>query len=214
MTIKINIMYLNNWDVEKQDPAFFDKEMETIFVRPDYDIDEDIGGWIVREQIHAYLDSIHFEDNYNPPLVVCPYNDVEKYACIWQFVYLLEIKRIHSLESLRRVMPWKFQLYGDKWARKYLKEAYLLANLNDDPTMPPNMIVQGGPTQSWEDANLENHFRKIVDDAKKKYYTTHNEEMKSTTNSVENGNSFVLLKICFAILFLIVVVFIFAVVII
>lgn len=38
--------------------------------------------------------------------------------------------------------------------------------------------------------------------------------MKSTTNSVENGNSFVLLKICFAILFLIVVVFIFAVVII
>jgi hypothetical protein len=157
-------MYLNNWDIRKQDPTFYDNELKTIFVRPDYSKDEDSYGWIVHEKIHAYLASINFKDNYNPPLVEYPYNEVERYAFTWQFVFLLETKKIRSIDDIERIMLWKFDRFGDEWANKYFKDAQTYAR-DCDPSRPPSTIVLSG---SSLDQQLEDVFRNIVNDAKRK----------------------------------------------
>lgn len=156
-----------DWDPQKNDPTTFCPESKTILVRSDYDVQSDPHGWIVHEKIHAYLASINFKDNYNVPLVVYPNNDAERYAYTWQFVYLLEIGRINGLEGIRQIMPWKFKRYGDEWAKRYFYTAQIKSR-NDDPDLPPTMIHQGGRLDSSFDLQLEEKFRKLVEEAKAK----------------------------------------------
>ena len=144
------------WDERKDDPTEYDHLSETIFVRGDYDINKD-----VHEKIHAYLDSIHFEDNYNPPLVEYPFNEVERFAYTWQFVYLLETRRIKSVADIKEIMPWKFVRFGEDWAKKYYKNAQVKSS-------PSSLFHGGGRFESYAELELEKAFREIVDEAKQK----------------------------------------------
>lgn len=187
MLYDFSAQYYNNWDSRKLDPTFYDIDSKKIYVRPDYDIANDPDGWIVHERIHAYLASIHFEDNYNPPLVVYPFNDVEKYAYTWQFVYLLETGRIESISDIKTFMPWKFYRYGEAWANDYFQRA-LIKVRNEDPKMPPAMIHGGGRLESNAELQLEEKFREIVDDAKRRILPilSSNVEQKKQTSVKQN----------------------------
>lgn len=167
MTSKYVIEHLNDWDPKKKDPTFYDAESKKIFVRNDYGIDEDVYGWIVHEKVHLYLDSIHFEDNYNPPLIEYPFNEIERHAYTWQFVFLLETMRVRCLDDIKKIMPWKFERYGDEWAKKYFNLANLKM-IDDDPNIPPTMIHGGGRLESNAELLLEEVFRDIVEEAKAK----------------------------------------------
>ncbi|MBR5412096.1 MAG: hypothetical protein IK114_03505 [Fibrobacter sp.] len=164
----MNIKPINYLVWKKLDPTEYDVKTDSINVRSNYDVQKDPDGWIVHEKIHAYLASVHFEDNYNPPLVEYPFNDVERYAFTWQFVFLLETKRIDSISDIEKIMPWKFEKFGDKWANLYFqlaRERYI----NDDPSSHPKMIIQGGAMHPWKDIQLEEMFREIVDNAKQNF---------------------------------------------
>ena len=146
---------------KKEDPTEYDKLTDTISVRSTYDIENDPEGWIVHERIRAYLTSIKFEDDNKS----YPFNDVERHAFTWQFVYLLETGRVKTVDGIELFMPWKFERYGEKWANDYFNRA-LAKVRNDDPDMPPNMIRGGGRFESCAELQLEENFRAIVDDAK------------------------------------------------
>jgi len=163
----------------KEDPTEYDISKDVIRVRSTYDIENDPEGWIVHERIHSYLASINFNDNYNPPLIEYPLNDVERHAFTWQFVYLLETGRIKTLEDVELFMPWKFERYGEKWANDYFNRAQAKMR-NDDPNMPPNMIHGGGWLEPCSELQLEEVFREIVDDAKR------NNSLKSSSTANEN----------------------------
>ena len=164
---------------EKEAPAEYDKNTNTIFFRLGYDPDKDCDGWIVHEMIHAHLASINFEDNYNPPIVEYPFNDIERYAFTWQFVYLLEIQRIHFVGDIKNVMPWEFDRFGEHWAKKYFNVAKEKVR-NDDEDIPPSSIHGGGRFDSSIDLQLEEKFREIVDNAKKKFLA--NNSLQSNTD--------------------------------
>lgn len=159
--MKIERIDYTQW--KKEDPTEYDISKDTIRVRSTYDIDNDPEGWIVHERIHAYLASIKFEDNNK----TYPFNDVERHAFTWQFVYLLETGRVKSIDNIEFFMPWKFERYGDEWANDYFSRA-LAKVRNDDPDMPPNIIHGGGRFESCAELQLEEIFREIVDDAKRK----------------------------------------------
>ena len=167
---------------KKEDPTEYDESTDTIFVRSTYDIENDPEGWLVHERIHAYLASIKFEDNYNPPLIEYPFNNVERHAYTWQFVYLLETSRVKSIDNIEFFMPWKFERYGDEWANDYFNKA-LAKVRNDDPDMPPNIIHGGGRFESCAEQQLEEIFREIVDDAKRK------NSLKSFSTVEENSQA-------------------------
>lgn len=153
---------------EKDAPAEYDVNTNTIYFRLGYDPNSDCDGWIVHEMIRAYLASINFEDNYNPPIVEYPFNDIERYAFTWQFVYLLEIQRIHFVGDIKNVMPWEFDRFGEHWAKKYFNVAKEKVR-NDDEDIPPSSIHGGGRFDSSVDLQLEEKFREIVNNAKKKF---------------------------------------------
>lgn len=157
----IKIINTNEWFSQKEDPTCYDSENDIIYVRSDYDEKTDPYGWIVHEKIHAYLFSIKFEDNLKPPLVKYPFNESERYAFTWQFVYLLETKQIQSLDNIKLIMPWKFEWHGNEWAKKYFNEAKIKARSDYYDT--PLMIHL---SESNYERQLEDAFRKIVDDAK------------------------------------------------
>lgn len=177
----IKIIDFTQW--KKEDPTEYDESTDTIFVRSTYDIENDPEGWLVHERIHAYLASIKFEDNYNPPLIEYPFNNVERHAYTWQFVYLLETSKVKSIGEVELIMPWKFDRYGEAWANDYFKRA-LIKVRNEDPKMPPTMIHGGGRLESNAELQLEEKFREIVDDAKRRILPTlsSNVEQKRQTS--------------------------------
>jgi len=167
----------------KEDPTEYDISKDVIRVRSTYDIDNDPEGWIVHERIHAYLASIKFEDNNK----TYPFNDVERHAFTWQFVYLLETGRVKSIDNIEFFMPWKFERYGDEWANDYFSRA-LAKVRNDDPDMPPNIIHGGGRFESCAEQQLEEKFRAIVDDAELNILQTAGENgQASVTQKESNG---------------------------
>ena len=179
--MKIERIDYTQW--KKEDPTEYDISKDKIRVRSTYDIDNDPEGWIVHERIHAYLASIKFEDNNK----TYPFNDVERHAFTWQFVYLLETGRVKSIDNIEFFMPWKFERYGDEWANDYFNKA-LAKVRNDDPDMPPNMIHGGGRFESCAELQLEENFRAIVDDAKLNIPQTVDENgQKSVPQNESNG---------------------------
>ena len=174
--MKIERIDYTQW--KKEDPTEYDISKDSVRVRSTYDIENDPEGWIVHERIHAYLASIKFEDNDK----TYPFNDVERHAFTWQFVYLLETSRVKSIDNIEFFMPWKFERYGDEWANDYFNKA-LAKVRNDDPDMPPNLIHGGGRFESCAELQLEENFRAIVDDAKRK------NSLKSFSTVEENSRA-------------------------
>lgn len=121
VTPKIEVS--NSWDAQKQDPTEFDAELNVIRVRGDYDADLDLCGWIVHEKVHAYLASINYQDDYNPPVIQYPFNSVERMAYTWQFIYLIKANLALCLGDIKKMMPWKFERFGNKWAEEYWENA-------------------------------------------------------------------------------------------
>lgn len=179
--MKIEKIDFTQW--RKKDPTEYDESTDTIFVRSTYDIENDPEGWIVHEQIHAYLASIKFEDNNKS----YPFNDVERHAFTWQFVYLLETGRVKTIEDVEFFMPWKFERYGADWANDYFNRAQVKVR-NSNPNMPPNIIHGGGRFESCAEQQLEGIFRAIVDDAKLNIPQTVGENgQTSVTQNESNG---------------------------
>lgn len=152
----------------KQDPTEFDAKSNTIRVRSNYDVELDSCGWLVHERIRALLHDAGFVDDYNPPLIQYPDNAVERMAYTWQFVYLIESRLVKNLNDIKQMMPWKFERYGDEWAKKYWSYAKTIAK-DDDPDMPPSMMYEGGRLNPpWGEQRYEESFRCIVEEAKAK----------------------------------------------
>ena len=179
----IKIIDVTQW--KKEDPTEYDGLADTIFVRSTYDIENDPEGWLVHERIHAYLASINFEDNDKS----YPFNNVERHAYTWQFVYLLELGWVKTINDIERFMPWKFKRYGEEWANDYFNRAQAKIR-NDNPNIPPNMIHGGGKFESCAELQLEEIFREIVDDAKRKISPKSSSRVdEKSQTSVEQNNT-------------------------
>ena len=86
-------------------------------------------------------------------------------------------------------MPWKFFRYGEAWSNDYFQRA-LIKGRNEDPKMPPAMIHGGGRLESNAELQLEEKFREIVDDAKRRILPilSSNVEQKRQTSVKQNDD--------------------------
>lgn len=97
------------WPKDKEDPAEFCEE-GYVFVREDYDYENDPDGWIIHEKCHYNLSKMEDKELYNyMKKGTYPANMVEQFAYTAQFRYLIRKGKVKTVDDLKKLFPWKFK---------------------------------------------------------------------------------------------------------